>query len=139
MDPTQTVAVKPQPPSIFKRFFNKIGVTVKSKVTIYNNSDTLAYVMISDTPLHHVSAVGAGDVSVNRELVGEYKSQCTYLAAGSKRKFEVFTDKIYYSVYFKLPDGTELFHTKDRLHNALKKDINILQRHVQESQPGNIP
>lgn len=130
---------KPAPPPFMKRMMKNLGLTVKAKVTVFNRSDTMVYIMIADTPLHHVTGAGVGDVNINRELVGEYKNQCTFLAPGGQREFEVFTHKIYYSVYFKLKDGTEKIHTRDRLHNALKNDINILQRHVIESQPGTIP
>ena len=114
-------------------------MNVKAKVQIFNRSDTMAYIMISDTPLHHITGVGVHDISVNRELLGEFKNQCTFLAPGAVRTFEVFTHKIYYSIYFKLPDKSERVHTRDKLHNALKNDINILQRHVLESQDGTIP
>ena len=134
---------KPDPPSIAKRFMRTLGLTVKARVTVFNRSDTMAYIMISDTPMHHMTGAGAGvaggEVSINRELIGEYKNQSTFLAPGGQREFEVFTHKIYYSVYFKLNDGTEKLHTRDRLHNALKKDINILPRHVEEAQYCPIP
>lgn len=130
---------KPEPPSMVKRFMRGIGMNVKARVKIFNRSDTMAYIMISDTPLHHITGVGVHDISVNRELLGEFKNQCTFLAPGADRIFEVFTHKIYYSIYFKLPDKSERVHTRDKLHNALKNDINILQRHVLESQEGTIP
>jgi len=130
---------KPEPPSMVKRFMRGIGMNVKARVQIFNRSDTMAYIMISDTPLHHITGVGVHDISVNRELLGEFKNQCTFLAPGADRTFEVFTHKIYYSIYFKLPDKSERIHTIDKLHNAIKNDINILQRHVLESQEGTIP
>jgi len=141
MDPSMFKSQTPklETPSVAKRFLNKIGINVKTKVTVFNASDTMAYVMISDVPLHHMTGVGISDVSVNRELIGSYKSQCTYLAPAAERKFELFTDKIYHSVYFKMEDGTGRLHHVDRLHNAFKRNINILQSHVAESQPATIP
>ena len=98
-----------------------------------------AYIILSETPVHHTTGVALDGVSVNRQMVGEYRDQRSYLAPGGSRKFKVFKQNIYYSIYFKLSDGRELVHTVDKLHDALKKDINILQRHVSEAQPGTIP
>ena len=139
MDLYQSRQNKPEPPSVLKRFMKRMGMNVNAKVDIYNRSDTMAYIMISDTPLHHITGAGIKDVHINRELLGNYKTQCSFLAPGAKRTFEVFTHKIYYSVYFKMLDSSEKVHTRDKLHNALKNDINILQRHVTESQEGSIP
>ena len=136
---TQTVMQKPIQPSLRKRVLNKIGVNVNTKVTIYNHSDVTAYIVLSDTPIHHVNGIAVDRVSVNRELVGHYKDQRSFLSAGADRPFELFSSTVYYSIYFKLADGTEKVHTRDKLHNALKNDINILQRHVIEAQPGSIP
>jgi len=139
MDLTKTQATKVSPPSIFKRIGNAMGANVRSKVTVYNNTDATVYIILSDTPVHHIDGVAVEKVSVSRQLVGKYKDQCSFMAPGSQRRFNVFKQDIYYSVYFKLDDGTELVHTRDRLHNALKKDINVLQRHVSEAQRGKIP
>ena len=136
---TQTMMQKPIQPSLRKRVLNKIGVNVNTKVTIYNHSDVTAYIVLSNTPIHHVNGMAIDRVSVNRELVGNYKDQRSFLAAGAERQFELFSSAVYYSIYFKLADGTEKVHTRDKLHNALKNDINILQRHLIEAQHGSIP
>jgi len=130
---------KPHRPSLKKRLMSGVGMTVHSKVTIYNRTDVTAYIILSDTPAHHVNGVAIDRVSVNRELVGKYRDQRSYLAGGGEREFELFAKDVYYSIYFKLGDGTEKVHTRDKLHNAMKNDINILQRHVVEAQPGTIP
>ena len=130
---------KPEGPSLMKRIMKGMGMRVKAKFDIFNRSDTMAYIIISDTPIHHVSGVGAKDITINMELYGNYKSQCSYLSPGASRTFESFTSRVYYSVYFKLADGSERVHTIDKLHNGLKNDINILQRHVSESQESTIP
>ena len=135
----QTIMQKPIRPSLTKRVLKKIGVNVNSKVTIYNHSDATAYIVLSDTPIHHVNGIAIDRVSVNRELVGNYKDQRSFLAAGAQRQFELFSATVYYSIYFKLADGVEKVHTRDKLHNALKNDINILQRHLIEAQHGSIP
>ena len=136
---TKTSVQKPTPPSLRKRIMNGIGMNVHSKFTVYNRTDATAYIILSDIPTHHVNGVAIDRVSVTRELVGDYKDQRSYLAAGCEREFKLFSQDIYYSIYFKLADGTELVHTVDKLHNALKNNINILQRHIIEAQHCAIP
>ena len=139
MDLTRTTPQKPSPAGFMKRLMNGLGMNVRSKFTVYNHTDATAYIILSETPVHHTTGVALDGVSVNRQMVGEYRDQRSYLAPGGSRKFKVFKQNIYYSIYFKLSDGRELVHTVDKLHDALKKDINILQRHVSEAQPGTIP
>ena len=139
MDPKKTMECRPEPPLLKKRILKKIGVNVHSRLVIFNRTDATAYIILSDTPVHSVNGIAIEGVSLTREMVGTYKDQRSFLLAKSSREFELFAPTVYYSIYFKLADGTERVHTIDKLHNAFKNDINLLQRHVAESQPRSLP
>jgi hypothetical protein len=106
---------------------------INPKVTINNISGETAWVIILPTPIFTVSSVGIDKVGqLNFSCNGEYKPQQSPLLDKSSRKFELDTNTIYYTVFFKCNNKWKL-HVQNRKLTARKYDINLLPQHVLES------
>jgi hypothetical protein len=114
---------------------NKIlrQVGLKREVYINNVSGKKAWLILSPTPILQVGSLGLDKVGqIAFTHAGEYKSQQSPLADQTKRKFDVDSSTIYYTVFFECDGGWKL-HFKDKKHDVSNVDINLLPRHVEES------
>jgi hypothetical protein len=111
------------------------GIGIKKEVRINNLSGKKAWVIISPTPILQLGSLGLdklGQISFNYS--GEYKCQQSPIANGTSRTFELDTIAISYSVFFYLEDEKKWkVHFKDKKHDTSSKDINLLDRHVEEA------
>ena len=111
---------------------------INPKVTINNISGETAWVIILPAPIFTVSSVGLDKVGqLSFSCNGEYKSQQSPLLDKSSREFELDTNTIYYTVFFKCNNKWKL-HVQNRKLTARKYDINLLPRHVLESRDFNL-
>jgi len=102
-------------------------------VTIYNISGKKAWIILSPAPITTVTSVGVEKVgAIGLSSVGDYKCQQSALSNNSTREFELDNSQIYYSVFFDC-DGKWRTPFKNRRINTRKYDINLLQRHVDDS------
>jgi hypothetical protein len=119
-----------KPPDIFS-FLRYIGFN--RTITINNISGKDAWIILSPAPIFTISSFSidnVGGISFNN--TGSYKCQQSPLKNDSARDFDLDNNQIYYSVFFNCEKGWKV-HFKDIKINATKYDINLLERHVNES------
>jgi len=102
-------------------------------VTINNISGKKSWVILSPAPITGISSVGVEKIGqVSFSSVGDYKCQQYSLANDSTHDFELDNSQIYYTVFFDC-DGKWKTPFKNRRINTRKYNINLLERHVNDS------
>ncbi len=102
-------------------------------VTITNISGKKAWVILSPAPIVSVGSVGVDNIAnISFSTTGDYKCQQFLLANHQTSDYELDTSQIYYSVFFDC-DGTWKTPFKNRKINTRKYNINLLERHVENS------
>ena len=102
-------------------------------ITVNNISGKDAWIILSPAPIFSISSFSVdsvGGISFNN--TGDYKCQQSPLKNNSARDFDLDNNQIYYSVFFNCDEVWKV-HFKDVKINATKYDINLLERHVNES------
>ena len=104
-----------------------------NKVTITNISGKDAWIILSSTPIWSIKSFSIDKVgSIEFQSQGDIKSQQSPLSNNSGRDFNVEKSEIYYSVFFKVDEKWK-HHFQDRKIKVSKYNINLLERHVDES------
>lgn len=112
-------------------FGRRIGLN--RVVQINNISGKKAWIILTPSPIMGISSVGIDKLGqISFSTSGEYKCQQSGLSNNSIRDFELDNSQIYYTVFFNC-DGKWKTPFKDRKINTRKYDINLLERHVEDS------
>lgn len=107
-----------------------LGIT--PHVTIHNTTNKRAWVILSPAPIVSISSIGVDKIgSITFSTSGEYKCQEILISPHQYRDYELDTSQIYYSVYFEFDVWKTPF--KNRKLNTRKYNINLLERHVENS------
>ena len=101
-------------------------------VTITNASNKKAWVILSPVPIVSISSMGIDKLSISFSTSGDYKCQQFLISPNQSAEYELDTSQIYYSVFF---DFGDVWKTpfKNRRLNTRKYNINLLERHVENS------
>jgi len=109
------------------------NIEIKRIVRINNISGKKAWIILSPTPIMHISKIKIDDVgTLYLYNDGDYKYQEVTLSNFTSQEFELDNSDVYYSVFFE-SSGIWKFHSEDRKLNDKKYNINILERHFIES------
>ena len=105
---------------------------ISPHVTITNASTKKAWVILSPVPIVSISSIGIDKLSISFSITGEYKCQQFLISPHHSKEYDLDTSQIYYSVFF---DFGEVWKTpfKNRKLNTRKYNINLLERHVENS------
>ena len=111
------------------------GVGLTKEVKINNMTGNKAWIIISPTPILQVGSLGLdklGQISFN--YVGDYKCQQSPIGKWTTRCFDLDSSSIYYTVFFYFEDENKWkIHFKDKKHDTSTSDINLLERHIDET------
>jgi len=101
-------------------------------VTITNASTKKAWVILSPVPIVSISSIGVDKLNISFSTIGEYKCQQFLISPHHSKEYDLDTSQIYYSVFFEFG---EVWKTpfKNRKLNTRKYNINLLERHVENS------
>jgi hypothetical protein len=112
-------------------FFRYIGFN--RTITVNNISGKDAWIILSPAPIFSIASFSIDNVGgIQFNNTGNYKCQQSPLKNDSARDFDLDNNQIYYSVFFNCDEVWKV-HFKDVKINATKYDINLLERHVNES------
>jgi hypothetical protein len=128
--PVSNACAVSHPLAAFK-FDRRIGLN--PIVEVNNISGKKAWIILTPAPIMGISSVGVdklGQIAFSN--TGDYKCQQTALSNNSIRDFELDNSQIYYTVFFDC-DGKWKTPFKDRKINTKKYNINLLERHVEDS------
>lgn len=102
-------------------------------VNVNNISGKNAWIIISPAPIKSISSLGieqVGNISFQND--GEYKCQESAVMNNSSEEFDLDNSKIYYTAFFNCNNKWKLSY-KNRKINTRKMDINLLEKHVENS------
>jgi hypothetical protein len=106
-------------------------------VTVNNISGKRAWLILSPAPIVGVSSVGLEKVGqISFSTAGDYKCQQSSLSDQRSYDFELDNYQVYYTVFFDC-DGKWKTPFKNRKINTKKYNINLLERHVNDSLDAN--
>lgn len=112
-------------------FSRRLGI--HPVVTVNNISGKKAWLILSPAPIVGVSSVGLEKVGqISFSSAGEYKCQQSALSDHQSYDFELDNSQVYYTVFFDC-DGKWKTPFKNRKINTKKYNINLLERHVNDS------
>lgn len=107
-------------------------------VTITNTTEKRAWVILSPVPIVSISSIGIDKLSISFSTTGEYQCQQFLIPPHKSTEYALDTSQIYYSVFFEFDIWKTPF--KNRKLNTRKYNINLLERHVENSvDPSLIP
>ena len=102
-------------------------------VTINNISGKKAWLILSPAPIMSIGSIGIdkiGQIAIT--TTGDYKCQQSAISNNTSIEFDLDNSQIYYTVFFDC-DGKWKIPFKDKKINTRKYNINILERHVEDS------
>jgi hypothetical protein len=105
---------------------------ISPHVTITNASTKKAWVILSPVPIVSISSIGIDKLSISFSTTGEYKCQQFLITPNKSTEYDLDTSQIYYSVFFEFGDVWKT-PFKNRKLNTRKYNINLLERHVDNS------
>ena len=101
-------------------------------VTITNTTEKRAWVILSPAPIVSISSIGLDKLgSISFSTTGDYKCQQFLIPPHQSTDYALDTSQIYYSVFFEFDIWKTPF--KNRKLNTRKYNINLLERHVENS------
>ena len=102
-------------------------------VTITNISGKKSWVILSPAPILTIESIGIDKIgSISFSTTGDYQCQQFLLSNHQTSDYDLDTSQIYYSVFFDC-DGIWKTPFKNRKINTRKYNINLLERHVENS------
>jgi hypothetical protein len=102
-------------------------------VTITNASNKKAWVILSPVPIVSISSMSIDKLgSISFSTSGDYQCQQFLISPNKSTEYELDTSQIYYSVFFEFGDVWKT-PFKNRRLNTRKYNINLLERHVENS------
>jgi hypothetical protein len=102
-------------------------------VKVNNISGKKAWIILTPAPIMSISSIGIDKLGqIAFTTTGDYKCQQSGLSNNSIRDFELDNSQVYYTVFFDC-EGKWKTPFKDRKINTRKYDINLLERHVEDS------
>ena len=111
---------------------------ISPHVTITNTTEKRAWVILSPVPIVSISSIGIDKLSISFSTTGEYQCQQFLIPPHKSTEYALDTSQIYYSVFFEFDIWKTPF--KNRKLNTRKYNINLLERHVDNSvDPSLIP
>ena len=111
---------------------------ISPHVTITNTTEKRAWVILSPVPIVSISSIGIDKLSISFSTTGEYQCQQFLIPPHKSTEYALDTSQIYYSVFFEFDIWKTPF--KNRKLNTRKYNINLLERHVENSvDPSLIP
>jgi hypothetical protein len=112
-------------------FERRLGL--KPVVTINNISGKNAWVILAPAPILSVGGIGIDNIAnISLSTSGDYQCQQFFLRNNKSQDYELDTSQLYYTVFFEC-DGVWKTPFKNKRINTRKYNINLLERHVDDS------
>ncbi len=117
------------------RLLRYLGIKKKTHI-IHNTDECVALCMLSPTPHSNISSFAVKDVGVSFTRDGKLRVQKVMLMQGVDRKMYLHTINFYMTVLFKI--GEIWYQLWMSRKFSCSKDVQLLQRHVEEAKYGGI-